>query len=133
MQLRLDRLLGRSLEPILERGPIRQIVPAPSTSIFRTSGLTSGGGGLPVGMLRLTECNWIGIVMISITSSTSITSINGVVLMSIMTSGSLPLPEPTFMAMNHSPRSNQPARLQLPRTGGSVMKPTLAIPARWHA
>ena len=68
-------------------------------SIFRTSGLTSGGGGLPVGMLRLTECSWIGIVMMSITSSTSITSISGVVLMSIMTSGSFDPPEPTFIAM----------------------------------
>src|SRR5512139_1029230 len=51
-------------------------------------------------MLRLTECSWIGIVMISMTSSTSITSISGVVLMSIITSGSFELPpEPTFMAM----------------------------------
>src|SRR5215471_10632543 len=41
-------------------------------------------------MLRLTEWSWIGIVMISITSSTSITSISGVVLMSIITSGCLP-------------------------------------------
>jgi hypothetical protein len=71
-----------------------------STSIFITSGLTSGGGGLPVGMLRLTECSWIGMVMISITSSTSITSISGVVLMSIITSGSPEPPElPTFIPM----------------------------------
>ncbi len=62
--------------------------------------MTSGGGGLPVGMLRLTECSWIGIVMISITRSTSITSISGVVLMSMMTSGSFdPPPVPTFIAM----------------------------------
>jgi hypothetical protein len=69
-------------------------------SSFTTSGLTSGGGGLPVGMFRLTECSWIGSVMISMTSSTSITSISGVVLMSIITSGSPDLlPEPTFIAM----------------------------------
>src|SRR6266568_990995 len=36
-------------------------------SIFTTSGRTFGGGGLPVGMLRLTECSWIGSVMISMT------------------------------------------------------------------
>jgi hypothetical protein len=59
-----------------------------SMSILTTSGLTSGGGGLPTGMFRLTECSWIGSVMISMTRSTSITSISGVVLMSIMTSGS---------------------------------------------
>src|SRR6266496_1067886 len=43
--------------------------------------------------------------MISITRSTSITSMSGVVLMSIMTSGSravLPEPEPTFIAMLRS-------------------------------
>ena len=64
------------------------MTPFPSMSIFSTSGLTSGGGGLPVGRLRLTECSWMGIVMMSITSSTSITSMSGVVLMSIITSGS---------------------------------------------
>ena len=70
-------------------------------SILTTSGSTSGGGGLPVGMLRLTECSWIGIVMISMTSNTSMTSISGVVLMSIMTSGSFsPPPAPTFIPMN---------------------------------
>jgi hypothetical protein len=30
-------------------------------------------------------------------------------------------------------RKTGSAAFQLPRTGGSVMKPTLAIPARWHA
>src|SRR6478672_671809 len=69
-------------------------------SILTTSGSTSGGGGLPTGMLRLTECSWIGMVMISMTSSTSMTSISGVVLMSMMTSGSPdPPPEPTFIAI----------------------------------
>ena len=85
------------------------MVPVWSMSIFRTSGLTSGGGGLPVGMLRLTECNWIGIVMMSITSSTSITSISGVVLMSMMTSGSFELPEPTFIAMSSNLIRREPA------------------------
>ena len=79
------------------------MTPLASMSIFRTSGLTSGGGGLPVGRLRLTEWSWIGIVMMSITSSTSITSMSGVVLMSMITSGSAgPPPEPTFIAMNRS-------------------------------
>ncbi len=102
-------------------------------SIFTTSGWTSCGGGLPVGMLRFTVCSWIGMVMISMTSSTSITSISGVVLMSIMTSGSPePLPEPTFIAMIDAPGGRGRHR-QPPRTGGSVMKPTLAMPARWQA
>src|SRR5258706_915076 len=80
-------------------------------SSFTTSGLTSGGGGLPVGMLRLTECSWIGSVMISMTRSTSITSISGVVLMSIMTSISLDdPPEPTFIAMKRSSLESAAAR-----------------------
>src|SRR3978361_1095975 len=68
-------------------------------SIVTTTGSFSGGGGLPAGMLRLTVCNCTGIVMISMMMSTSITSINGVVLMSIMTSGSPPLLLPPFIAM----------------------------------
>src|SRR5262252_8565563 len=65
-----------------------------------TSGGTGGGADLLSGMLRFTACSWIGIVMISITSSTSMTSISGVVLMSIMTSGSPdPPPVPTFIAI----------------------------------
>src|SRR4051794_16305565 len=57
------------------------------------------GGGLlgPIGMFILTACVWIGIVMISMMISTSITSISGVVLMSIITSSSAA--EPTFIAM----------------------------------
>src|SRR6266853_4213496 len=70
-----------------------------------TSGGTSGGGGVPTGMFSLTACVWIGIVMISMMSRTSITSISGVVLMSSMTSGSrVPPPDPIFMAMSASPR-----------------------------
>jgi hypothetical protein len=102
-------------------------------SSFTTSGSVSGGGGLPSGMFRLTACNWIGIVMISITSSTSITSISGVVLMSIITSGSLTLPElPTFIAMSVSLRCRARSA-RAARGGGSVMKLTFAMPARWHA
>ncbi len=67
--------------------------------------------------------------MINMTSSTSMTSISGVVLMSIMTSGSGELLEPTFMLM----RGSSCCRGHPPRTGGSVMNPTLAMPARWHA
>jgi hypothetical protein len=40
-------------------------------------------------MFSFTACVWIGIVMISMISSTNITSINGVVLMSTITSPSL--------------------------------------------
>src|SRR5258706_76089 len=70
-----------------------------------TSGGTVGGGGVPTGMLSFTACVWIGIVMMSMISRTSITSIRGVVLMSTMTSGSrVPPPLPIFMAMSASPR-----------------------------
>src|SRR2546422_403076 len=70
-----------------------------------TSGGTSGGGGVRMGMFNLTACVWIGIVMMSMMSRTSITSISGVVLMSTITSGSLvPPPDPIFMAMSVSPR-----------------------------
>src|SRR6478672_4099276 len=73
-------------------------------SSLTTSGSVIGGGGLPIGRFRLTECSWIGIVMISMTSNTSMTSISGVVLMSIITSRSLPPPpEPTFIAIDRSP------------------------------
>src|SRR5438552_9737274 len=68
-----------------------------------TSGGTSGGGGVPTGMFNLTACVWMGIVMMSMMSRTSITSINGVVLMSTITSGScVPLPDPIFIAMSAS-------------------------------
>src|SRR5213595_1964691 len=57
------------------------------------------GGGLlgPIGMFIFTACVWIGMVMISMIKSTSITSISGVVLMSTITSSSGA--EPTFIAM----------------------------------
>ena len=75
------------------------------------------------GMSMLTECSCAGMVMINMMSSTSITSISGVVLMSIITSGSCPAPAPRFMPM--------PVLLQWP--AGSVMKLTLAMPARCTA
>src|SRR2546427_167926 len=84
--------------------PFQIRVPSKSTSMVTTSGGTSGGGGVPTGMFSLTACVWIGIVMMSMMSRTSITSINGVVLMSTITSGSLvPPPDPIFMAMSVSP------------------------------
>src|SRR5689334_14419521 len=79
--------------------PFHSTVPSKSTSMVITVGGVSGGGGLPTGMLSFTACVWIGMVMISMISSTSITSINGVVLMSTITSGSPPPPLPTDMAM----------------------------------
>ena len=71
--------------------------------------------------------------MISMISSTSITSISGVVLMSTITSGSSP-DAPTFIAMM-VPRATRAWRhLQVgPRGGGSVMKATLTMPARWQS
>jgi len=66
-----------------------------------TSGGTVGGGGLPAGIFSFTACVWIGIVMISMISSTNITSMSGVVLMSTITSGSPdPPPFPTFIPMS---------------------------------
>src|SRR5207302_2186227 len=54
-------------------------------------------------MFNLTACVWMGIVMMSMMSRTSITSISGVVLMSTITSGSCdPLPDPIFIAMSAS-------------------------------
>jgi hypothetical protein len=55
--------------------------------------------------------------------------------MSIMTSGSFDdPPEPTFIAMMRPSKNGQrPMRQVPPRGGGSVIKPTFAIPASWHA
>ena len=83
-----------------------------------------GGGALgAIGMFILTAWVWIGIVMISMMISTSITSINGVVLMSIITSSELL--SPTCIAMVCS--------FCYWLGGGSVMNPTFAMPARWQA
>src|SRR5207249_305251 len=81
--------------------PFHSTVPSKSTSMVMTSGGTNCGGGAPVGMFRLTAWFWIGIVMISMMMSTSITSISGVMFISIIGSGSAALPplELTFMPM----------------------------------
>ena len=59
---------------------------------------------LDVTAFIFTECNWIGMVMISMISNTNITSMRGVVFMSTMTSGSaLPLLAlPRFIPMRVS-------------------------------
>ena len=63
-------------------------VPAGVTSSCTIRGSVGGCGALTLGISRLTECSWIGIVMMSMTSSTSSTSTSGVVLMSAITSAS---------------------------------------------
>ena len=78
------------------------MVPSKSMSIVTTTGSFCCAGGAPCGMFRLTLCNWIGMVMISMISSTSITSMSGVVLMSTITSLS-PDPEPRFIAIVVTP------------------------------
>jgi len=42
------------------------------TSIVTNLGRDGGGGEVPIGMFSLTACVWIGIVMMSMMSSTSI-------------------------------------------------------------
>lgn len=55
----LERLpVGHHLAVPEDRGRRIDVEPA-------TSGFTSGGGGLPIGMLRFTECSWMGSVMMS--------------------------------------------------------------------
>ena len=103
--------------------PFHETVPSKSMSIVTTTGSFSGGGGLPTGMFRLTACSCTGIVMISMIISTSITSISGVVLMSIITSGS-PLAAGAYVHCHGSAPQ--------PFGGGSVTKLTFWIPARWH-
>src|SRR6185503_14397701 len=78
--------------------PFQMSVPSKSMSICTTSGGVVGGGGLPTGMFSFTACVWIGMVMISMMRSTSITSMSGVVLMSTITSASR-APPPSDMAM----------------------------------
>src|SRR5579863_495521 len=81
--------------------PSQTIVPSPSISRLITSGCTfcGGGGALGFGMSSLTACVMIGRDTISVTSSTSITSISGVVLMSHIAS----VEEPTLIAMGLNP------------------------------
>src|SRR3954471_24075142 len=78
--------------------PFQMMVPSKSMSMVTICGCTVFGGGLPTGMLSFTACVWIGIVMMSMMRSTSITSISGVVLMSTITSASF-CPLPTDIAM----------------------------------
>src|SRR5580658_10160126 len=68
--------------------PSQTMVPSPSISRLITSGCWSGGGGwaFGFGISSFTACVITGSEMISVTSSTSITSISGVVLMSHMAS-----------------------------------------------
>src|ERR1700694_445907 len=54
-------------------------------------------------MLSLTACVWTGMVMMSMMSSTTITSMSGVVLMSTITSASRSPPAPRFIAMIRLP------------------------------
>ena len=110
--------------------PFQPMVPSKSTSMRMISGGFGGGAALlGTGMFILTACVWIGIVMMNMMSNTSITSISGVVLMSIITSPSAsPAEEPTFIAMVAASYCRTPAP-----AGGSVMKPTLKMPARWQA
>ena len=112
--------------------PFQPMVPSKSTSMRMISGGFGGGAALlGTGMFIFTACVWIGIVMMNMISSTSITSISGVVLMSTITSpSSSPADVPTFMPMVSCPPSS--ARAATP-AGGSVMKPTLKMPARWQA
>ena len=106
--------------------PFQPMVPSKSTSMRTISGGLGGGALGAIGMFILTAWVWIGMVMMNMISSTSITSISGVMFMSIIGSSSPP-PEPTFMAMVvFLQRVTAPA-------GGSVMKPTLTMPARWQA
>ena len=74
------------------------MVPSKSTSMRMISGGLGGALLGPTGMFIFTACVWIGIVMISMMISTSITSISGVVFISTITSSSAP-PEPTFIPM----------------------------------
>src|SRR5688572_9312345 len=90
--------------------PFQISVPSKSITMVTISGGTSGGGGLATGMLSRTECVWTGMVMISMMISTSITSISGVVLMSIMTSGSCD-PPLTLIAIDSPARSALDRRL----------------------
>ena len=74
------------------------MVPSKSTSMRMISGGLGGGGALlGTGMFILTACVWMGMVMMNMINNTSITSINGVVLMSTITSSSLLFP--TFIPM----------------------------------
>jgi hypothetical protein len=95
MHLGLHGLGSDFRETCLQGGPIRHLLSVPE---YRAV-------GLPAGMFNLTACVWIGMVMISMISSTNITSISGVVLMSTITSGSPLPPVLTFMPIVFPPLS----------------------------
>src|SRR5690606_18872124 len=63
-------------------------------------GGTGGGGASRAGISRFTALSWTGMVMISMTSSTSNTSTSGVVLMSTIGSGSGSEPTRMFRPMD---------------------------------
>ena len=79
--------------------PFQTIVPSKSMSIWMTSGRSRGGGWLVCGMSSFVACVMTGIDMISTMMSTSITSMSGVVLISIIGAPSPPLP--TLIAMKN--------------------------------
>ncbi len=87
-----------------------------------SGGLGGGAEALFTGMFIFTACVCTGIVMMNMISNTNITSINGVVFISTIMSSSAP---PTCIAISGSSVHCL--------GGGSVMKPTLAMPARWQA
>src|SRR5262245_21517362 len=88
------RLIRSSLSTTV---PFQPMVPSKSMSMRMMSGGFGGAALGAIGMFILTAWVWIGIVMISMMISTSITSISGVVLMSIITSSALC--SPTCIAM----------------------------------
>jgi len=93
VQLRLHSLGGTrsfwsSVAMSATASPFHRMLPSKSTSMVTTSGKTIAGGGVPGGMSSFTAWVWMGMVMISMIRSTSITSISGVVLISTTTSGS---------------------------------------------
>ena len=107
--------------------PFQPIVPSKSTSMRMISGGFGGGWfWFGTGMFIFTACVWIGIVMMNMISSTSITSISGVVLMSTITSPSFPSEPALYMDIVFS---GSPLKFG----GGSMMKPTFTMPARWQA
>src|ERR1700739_3143440 len=80
--------------------PFHSTVPSKSMAMLITTGGVGGAAAAFVGSVSWPEWVGMGMVMISMISSTSITSISGVVLMSTITSGS-PLPPlgPTLIAI----------------------------------
>src|SRR5579859_3774340 len=87
--------------------PSQTTVPSPSISRLITSGCTfcGGGGALGLGMSSLTACVMMGSDTISVTSSTSITSMSGVVLMSHIASPA----DPTLIAICLRPSASAEA------------------------